>query len=290
MNDEIAQGAGEDAGGHDARRAARRHQRLSRQGARLHQVRRHRATSPARRSSASRPRRRSVMVEEAHKRGKKWPRRTPPPPTACACRSTPASISFSIPRCSAPREMPDDAGQDDRRTADRSARCWSTRSPARRGPKHLKDRERGGEEAVPRTQPRRPAAREDVGRTAQARPPTPASELEMRRKNAQKLIAAGAVVTLGHRQLLGRGAGARRARRSPRRRTTASARSSAIEGLVELGMTPMQAIVAATKNGALAAGRSADLGHDRGRQDRRPAGARRRVRSPTSRTSAPSAR
>jgi len=33
-----------------------------------------------------------------------------------------------------------------------------------------------------------------------------------------------------------------------------------IEGLVELGMTPMQALVAATKNGAFAAGRSADLG------------------------------
>ena len=33
-----------------------------------------------------------------------------------------------------------------------------------------------------------------------------------------------------------------------------------IEGLVELGMTPMQAIVAATKNGAYAAGRTQDLG------------------------------
>ncbi|MGE4085754.1 MAG: amidohydrolase family protein [Vicinamibacterales bacterium] len=33
----------------------------------------------------------------------------------------------------------------------------------------------------------------------------------------------------------------------------------AIEGLVELGMTPMQALVAATRNGGLATGRS-DLG------------------------------
>ena len=33
-----------------------------------------------------------------------------------------------------------------------------------------------------------------------------------------------------------------------------------IEGLVELGMTPMQAIVAATSNGAFAAGRTGDLG------------------------------
>jgi imidazolonepropionase-like amidohydrolase len=33
-----------------------------------------------------------------------------------------------------------------------------------------------------------------------------------------------------------------------------------IEGLVELGMSPMQALVAATKNGAYAAGRDQDLG------------------------------
>jgi imidazolonepropionase-like amidohydrolase len=33
-----------------------------------------------------------------------------------------------------------------------------------------------------------------------------------------------------------------------------------IEGLVELGMTPMQAIVAATRNGARAAGKLAEIG------------------------------
>ena len=51
----------------------------------------------------------------------------------------------------------------------------------------------------------------------------------------------------GHRQLLGRRAGALADAEAASIRITASAPSSAIEGLVELGMTPAQAIVAATQ-------------------------------------------
>lgn len=76
-------------------------------------------------------------------------------------------------------------------------------------------------------------------------------ELEMRRRNAQKLIAAGAVVTIGTDNYW---AAASELTRTPKPETQNHGIGSilAIEGLVELGMTPMQAIVAATRNGAIA--------------------------------------
>ena len=73
----------------------------------------------------------------------------------------------------------------------------------------------------------------------------------MRRKNAQKLIAAGAIVTVGTDNYW---AAAPEFSRTPKPETQDHGIGSilAIEGLVELGMTPSQAIVAATKNGAIA--------------------------------------
>ena len=84
-------------------------------------------------------------------------------------------------------------------------------------------------------------------------------EMELRRKNAKALIAAGAVVTVGTDNYW---AAAAELSRAPKVETQDHGIGTilAIEGLVELGMTPLQAIGAGTKNGAFAAGRSADLG------------------------------
>jgi len=75
--------------------------------------------------------------------------------------------------------------------------------------------------------------------------------LESRRANAQKLIRAGAVVTAGTDSYW---AAASELSRTPKLENQDHGMGTiiAIEGLVELGMTPSQAIVAATKNGALA--------------------------------------
>ena len=165
-----------------------------------------------------------VLVEEAHKRGKK----------AETHATTPDGLRLSIEAGIDLIQHPEVLGA--ARAARRAGRRRS--SSARIVGSMLvntitgeawteapEGRERGGEEAAPRRRPRdRPRAR-TVGRAAQARPPTPATELEMRRKNAQKLIAAGAVVTARHRQLLGRGAGAGAHAEARERRTTASARS-----------------------------------------------------------------
>jgi imidazolonepropionase-like amidohydrolase len=74
----------------------------------------------------------------------------------------------------------------------------------------------------------------------------------MRRSNAQKLIKAGALITVGTDSYW---AAASELSRTPKPRTQDHGIGTimAIEGLVELGMTPAQAIVSGTKNGAIAA-------------------------------------
>ena len=74
----------------------------------------------------------------------------------------------------------------------------------------------------------------------------------MRRTNAQALIQAGAVVTVGTDSYW---AAAPEFTRTPKPRNQDHGIGTvmAIEGLVELGMSPAQAIVAGTKHGAIAA-------------------------------------
>jgi imidazolonepropionase-like amidohydrolase len=76
--------------------------------------------------------------------------------------------------------------------------------------------------------------------------------LEVRRRNAQKLIKAGALVTVGTDNYW---AAASELSRTAKLQNQNHGIGTiiGIEGLVELGMTPAQAIVAATKNGAIAA-------------------------------------
>ncbi|MEO7965609.1 MAG: amidohydrolase family protein, partial [Gemmatimonadaceae bacterium] len=93
--------------------------------------------------------------------------------------------------------------------------------------------------------------------------------MEIRRLNAQRLIKGGCITTIGTDNYLGQAPEFRRDPK-PAWQDPGTGSIAAIEGLVELGMTPLQAITAATKNGALSThalddygtlerGKSADL-------------------------------
>jgi imidazolonepropionase-like amidohydrolase len=119
--------------------------------------------------------------------------------------------------------------------------------------KHLKDAEEAArkrsesEKSSGSASPRARTAAEVRQRQAEE-----GLELELRRKNAQTLIRAGAVVTVGTDSYW---AAAPEFSRTPKPRTQDHGIGTvlAIEGLVELGLSPAQAIVAGTKNGAIAA-------------------------------------
>jgi len=83
--------------------------------------------------------------------------------------------------------------------------------------------------------------------------------MQMRRVNAQKLIRAGAVVTVGTDNYWAAAAELSRTAKLENQ-SHGIGTIIGIEGLVELGMTPMQAIVAATANGARAARGLEDFG------------------------------
>lgn len=88
--------------------------------------------------------------------------------------------------------------------------------------------------------------------SAELRAAEPDRGMEIRRENARRLIAGGCITTIGTDNYLGQ---APEFRRTPKPENQNAGMGSilAIEGLVELGMTPAQAIVAATRNGARAA-------------------------------------
>jgi imidazolonepropionase-like amidohydrolase len=81
----------------------------------------------------------------------------------------------------------------------------------------------------------------------------------IQRRNAERLIKAGCRVTIATDNYLG---DAPEFRRTPKTPDQEPGEGSilAIEGLVELGMTPIQALVAASRHGAAAAGMEKDLG------------------------------
>ena len=200
-----------------------------------------------------------VMVEEAHKRGKK----------AETHSTTPDSLRLSVeagidgiqhPELLGPRELPDALV---RQIVDKRIFCsmlvntitgdaWK---------KHLKDRESAEKRIAEDLEKAKKAGASRAKTSAELRKDAAdtGEEMMMRRKNAMKLIAAGAVVTVGTDNYW---AAAAELSRAPKVETQDHGIGTVlgIEGLVELGMTPMQAIVAATKNGAFAAGREADLG------------------------------
>lgn len=100
--------------------------------------------------------------------------------------------------------------------------------------------------------------RRKVAETGRSQPGTILGpDLEMRWRNGQKLIRAGCTISVGADNLLfGRPGVAPEFLREdhpvPEHLEPGTGTILAIEGLVALGMTPSQAIVAATRNGALA--------------------------------------
>jgi imidazolonepropionase-like amidohydrolase len=129
--------------------------------------------------------------------------------------------------------------------------------------KHLK-------EAAERERQRAEAEQERAGRAQDiAREKTSAERrkerreqdagLEIRRVNAQRLVQGGCTVTVATDNYLGQAPEFRREPK-PEHQEAGIGTIIAIEGLVELGMTPAQAIVAATRNGALACRGLADFG------------------------------
>ena len=123
--------------------------------------------------------------------------------------------------------------------------------------KHAKDRaeaEKKQAEADKKTPPRPRTSFENRQRSADL-----GVGLEVRRKNAQALIRAGALTTVGTDNYW---AAAAELSRTPKPQTQEHGIGTiyAIEGLVELGATPAQAIVAATRNGAIASRGLPELG------------------------------
>ena len=75
--------------------------------------------------------------------------------------------------------------------------------------------------------------------------------LEVKRRNAKRLIEAGSIISVGTDNTVSRAPEFRREKKKEHQEPGIGT-IIAIEGLVELGMTPSDAIVAATKHGALA--------------------------------------
>ena len=190
-----------------------------------------------------------VIVEEAHARGR----------VAETHATTADGLRLSIeagidliqhPEMMGTRELPDSLV---RAIVERKIICsmLANTITGEAWKKHLKDRDEAAKkraEADKKTETPRPRTTAEI----RQRQTEDGVELEMRRRNAQKLIAAGAVVTIGTDNYW---AAAPEFSRTPKPETADHGIGSiiAIEGLVELGMSPAQAIVAATRNGAMAA-------------------------------------
>ena len=156
------------------------------------------------------------------------------------------------------RELPDDLVA---LVRDRAIVCSMLTSTIT-GPawqRHLKSRDEAAKKRDEAEKSGRSLPREKTSAERRKEDADMGAGLEARRKNAQKLIRAGALVTPGTDSYW---AAAPELTRTPKfeEQDHGIGTISAIEGMVELGMTPSQAIVAATKNGATASRRLTDFG------------------------------
>jgi imidazolonepropionase-like amidohydrolase len=191
-----------------------------------------------------------VIVEEAHKRNR-----------AAETHSTSieglrVSIAAGIDGIQHPelldgRELPDDMVATIR---DRGLICSMLASTIT-GPawkRHLKAKDEAAKKRADAEQETPSAAREKTTAERRKEAADAGADLEARRANAQKLIRAGCRITPGTDSYWAAAAELSRTPK-PKEQDHGIGTIMAIEGLVELGMTPSQAIVSATKNGAIAA-------------------------------------
>jgi len=192
-----------------------------------------------------------ALVEAAHARGKVAETHSTSP------EGLRLSILAGIDLIQHPEVLPDTIPEDlIRMIRERKVMCamLSNTITGKVWQKHLRDKQE-------RERKRAEAARETQQQTRQERQKTSAEirqeardnnvGLEIRRVNARRLIEGGCAVTIATDNYLGQ---APEFRREPKVENQEAGIGTliAIEGLVELGMTPAQAIVAATRNGALA--------------------------------------
>jgi len=195
------------------------------------------------------PRQQAVIVAEAHKRGK------PVQTHATSSEGLRLSVEAGLDLIQHPemmsRDLPDDLIQ---LIVFKGVYCGMRANliTGEARARHLSERA----EAEARIARLRPAAttaehwrRQDMLQETQ----------DIQRRNAVRLISAGCKVTPATDSYLGDAPEFRRSVKTAELEP-GSGTILAIEGFVELGMTPMQAIVAATANGAGAAFRSRDLG------------------------------
>jgi len=208
------------------------------------------------------PEAQKVMVDETHARGRMIETH------ATNLEGLRLSVEAGIdliqhPEIVSPREMPDDLA---RLIVGRGVICQmlvNTMTGAA-WEAHVKRRQAEEERLADADEPRtghqaNPAPREPTSAEVRKARAALGQDLEIRRRNAQQLIEAGCTTTVGTDNY--RAAAPELARGpKPEWQDHGIGTIIAIEGLVELGMTPMEALVAATRNGAQAAGMLDRLG------------------------------
>jgi imidazolonepropionase-like amidohydrolase len=198
-----------------------------------------------------------VIVEEAHRRNRSAETHS------TSVEGLRVSIAAGIDAIQHPevldgRELPDDIVATIR---DRGLICSMLASTIA-GPawkKHLKTKDEAEKKRLEAEKEAPPPKRDKTTAERRKEAAERGEGLEVRRANAQKLIRGGCRVTPGTDSYW---AAAPELSRTPKppEQDHGLGTIMAIEGLVELGMTNSQAIVAATRNGAIASRRLADLG------------------------------
>jgi imidazolonepropionase-like amidohydrolase/cyclophilin family peptidyl-prolyl cis-trans isomerase len=208
------------------------------------------------------PEAQKVLVEETHKRGK------PAETHSTTIEGLRVSIAAGIdliqhPELLTPREVPDDLVSLIKQhnivcsmlVSSITGEAWEKHLKEKaeaekkfaEADKKLADAERNGDYRLKTFYDERQRA-EALG-----------TDLETRRRNAQKLIAGGCTTTVGTDSYWAAAPEFAIAPKPPSQNQGLGT-IMAIEGLVELGMTPAQAITAGTKNGAVACRRLDDFG------------------------------
>jgi len=191
-----------------------------------------------------------VIVDEAHKRNRSAETHS------TSVEGLRLSIAAGIDGIQHPelldgREVPDDVVS---MTRDRGLICSMLASTIT-GPawkRHLKTKDEAEKKRLEAEKEAGTPARQKTTAELRKQAADVGADLEARRRNAQKLIRGGCRVTPGTDSYW---AAAPELTRTPKppEQDHGIGTIMAIEGLVELGMTPSQAIVAATRNGAIAA-------------------------------------